>query len=49
MAVFVEARERKLRRKICKDCSARNPWTVEQCRKCGSRTLRPKKMERKAK
>lgn len=49
MAIFPEARERLLKKKICRKCTARNPWTAKQCRKCGSKQLRPKKKEKKVK
>lgn len=45
---FPEAKAR-LKRKICRKCKSRNPWTAEKCRKCGSRALRAKKTERKVK
>jgi large subunit ribosomal protein L40e len=49
MAGFPEAKARMLRRKICRRCKARNPWTATKCRKCGYKVLRPKKAERKVK
>ncbi len=49
MAIFPEARERKLKKKICRKCKARNPWTSKKCRKCGSSDLRPKKLEKRTK
>ena len=49
MAIFPETKERRLRKKICRKCTARNPWTATQCRKCGSKQLRPKKGEKKVK
>ncbi|RLG21188.1 50S ribosomal protein L40e [Candidatus Micrarchaeota archaeon] len=49
MAIFPEARERRLRKKICRKCGASNPWTAKKCRKCGSKDLRPKKLEKKGK
>jgi large subunit ribosomal protein L40e len=48
-ATFPEAKARRLRKKICKKCKARNPWTAKKCRKCGYDKLRPKKAERKVK
>jgi large subunit ribosomal protein L40e len=49
MPGFPEAKARRLKKKICRHCKARNPWGAEKCRRCGYRALRPKKTERKAK
>jgi len=49
MAGFPEAKARRLRKKICRRCKARNPWDAIKCRKCGYKVLRPKKSERKVK
>ena len=34
---------------ICRKCKARNKRTVEKCRKCGYRHLRPKRKDIRAK
>lgn len=34
---------------ICKKCKARNRAGVEKCRRCGSKFLRPKRREIRAK
>ncbi len=34
---------------ICKKCKARNKRGVEKCRKCGSKDMRPKRKEIRAK
>ena len=49
MPVFPEAKERRMRKKICRKCKARNPWNAKKCRKCGSTSMRPKKAEKKVK
>lgn len=45
MARFPEAEARTLNKKICMKCSARNAPRATQCRKCGSKELRPKARE----
>ena len=45
MARFPEAEARTLIKKICMDCSARNAWKAKRCRRCGSKSLRPKARE----
>lgn len=47
MAVFPEAKERRLKKKICRKCGGTNSINADKCRRCGSRALRPKKTERK--
>jgi large subunit ribosomal protein L40e len=49
MAKFAEATERLLNKKVCMKCSATNPMRATRCRKCGSRELRVKSKEIKAK
>ncbi len=49
MARFPEAEARLLDKLICMRCNARNPIGAEKCRRCGSKRLRPKNKERKAK
>jgi large subunit ribosomal protein L40e len=49
MAVFPEAKARRLRKKICRRCKGRNSWGAIKCRRCGCKDLRPKKAERKVK
>ena len=39
------AQKRKLYRKICRECGARNAPTATKCRKCRSKNLRWKKRE----
>ncbi|MFH1785070.1 MAG: 50S ribosomal protein L40e [Candidatus Micrarchaeota archaeon] len=34
---------------VCKKCKTRNKKTVDKCRKCGSKYLRPKRREIRAK
>ena len=46
---FPEAVQRLLNKKICMNCSARNPPKALQCRKCGYHGLRPKSRERSGK
>jgi len=46
---FPEAVNRLLLKKICMNCSARNPPKAVQCRKCGYHGLRPKSRERSGK
>ena len=46
---FPEAVERLLNKKICMNCSARNPPRSVQCRKCGYKGLRVKSRERSGK
>jgi len=45
MARFPEAEKRLLIKKTCMKCYARNGIRATQCRKCGSRKLRPKAKE----
>ncbi|MCL5804088.1 MAG: 50S ribosomal protein L40e [Thermoplasmataceae archaeon] len=44
---FPEAVERRLNKKICMKCNARNAPTAVKCRKCGSTDLRMKAKERR--
>ena len=44
---FPEAVERRLNKKICMKCNARNAPTAKRCRKCGSPDLRMKAKERR--
>lgn len=37
------AQEKRLYRKICRDCGARNSKNALKCRKCRGKNLRPKK------
>lgn len=46
---FPEAVNRLLMKKICMNCSARNPPKAVQCRKCGYHGLRVKSRERAGK
>ncbi|MGC2035074.1 MAG: 50S ribosomal protein L40e [Thermoplasmata archaeon] len=46
---FPEAVNRLLNKKICMNCSARNPPRAVQCRKCGYHGLRVKSKERAGK
>ena len=46
---FPEAVHRLLDKKICMNCSARNPPKAFQCRKCGYKGLRVKSRERSGK
>ncbi len=46
---FPEAVERLLNKKICMNCSARNPSRAVQCRRCGYHGLRVKSRERSGK
>jgi ubiquitin-large subunit ribosomal protein L40e len=46
---FAEATARILNKKICMNCSARNPPRAVQCRKCGYHGLRVKSKERAGK
>lgn len=46
---FPEATNRLLIKKICMNCSARNPPRAVQCRKCGYHGLRVKSKERSGK
>jgi large subunit ribosomal protein L40e len=46
---FPEAVHRLLDKKICMNCSARNPPKAVQCRKCGYKGLRVKSRERSGK
>jgi large subunit ribosomal protein L40e len=47
MARFPEAEARKLIKKICMNCYARNSIRAVKCRKCGYKGLRHKSRERK--
>jgi large subunit ribosomal protein L40e len=47
MARFPEAEARKLVKKICMNCYARNSIRATRCRKCGYNGLRLKSRERK--
>ena len=49
MPIFPEVKERRLNKKICLKCGARNPHNATKCRKCGYNKLRPKKMGKKLK
>lgn len=44
---FPEAIERRLNKKICMRCDARNSPHAERCRKCGYTGLRMKAKERR--
>ncbi|MCL5800203.1 MAG: 50S ribosomal protein L40e [Candidatus Thermoplasmatota archaeon] len=44
---FPEAVERRLNKKICMRCNARNPIRAERCRRCGYTGLRMKAKERR--
>ena len=46
---FPEAVHRLLDKKICMNCSARNPPKAVRCRKCGYKGLRVKSRERSGK
>ncbi|HEY6239108.1 MAG TPA: 50S ribosomal protein L40e [Thermoplasmata archaeon] len=46
---FPEAVNRLLLKKICMNCSARNPQKAIRCRKCGYHGLRVKSRERSGK
>lgn len=45
MARFVEAERRRLDKKVCMNCSARNSLRATRCRKCGYEGLRIKVKE----
>jgi large subunit ribosomal protein L40e len=45
MARFVEAERRRLDKKVCMSCSARNSIRATRCRKCGYDGLRIKTKE----
>ncbi|HDJ27603.1 MAG: 50S ribosomal protein L40e [Thermoplasmata archaeon] len=45
---FPEAVERRLKKKVCMKCGALNAWNATRCRRCHSRDLRPKHIERRA-
>ena len=49
MARFPEAEKRRLEKKICMHCSARNPPKATRCRRCGHKGLRPKSKESRGK
>jgi len=49
MAKFPEAEAAIMSVKVCMKCKARNPKTVQKCRKCGYKTLRAKKKGKSAK
>lgn len=44
---FAEAIERRLNKKICMRCDARNAPTAKRCRRCGYTELRFKAKERR--
>ena len=46
---FPEAVNRLLMKKVCMNCSARNPPKAVQCRRCGYHGLRVKSRERSGK
>ncbi len=37
---------RALKRLVCRNCGALNPWGATKCRRCRSRNLRPKRIEK---
>lgn len=45
---FPEAQKRLLDKKICMNCSARNPPRAVACRRCGYKGLRMKSKESRA-
>ena len=45
MARFIEAEIRRLDKKVCMNCSARNSIRATRCRKCGYEGLRIKTKE----
>ncbi len=49
MGKFPEADARLAGITVCKRCKTRNKKVVEKCRKCGSKYLRPKRKEIRAK
>ncbi len=49
MGKFPEADQELANTQICLRCKRRNPATVKQCRECGSKYLRPKRKEIRAK
>lgn len=49
MGKFPEADLRLASMNVCKKCKTRNKKTVDKCRKCGSKYLRPKRREIRAK
>lgn len=49
MGKFTEADAKISSVAICRRCKARNKRNAEKCRKCGSRYLRPKNKEIRAK
>lgn len=49
MGKFPEADLRLSQIQICLKCKTRNKKTVTKCRKCGSKALRPKRKEIRAK
>ncbi|MBU0591276.1 50S ribosomal protein L40e [Candidatus Micrarchaeota archaeon] len=49
MGKFPEADKRLSQIFICKKCKTRNKRNSEKCRKCGSKYLRPKRKEMRAK
>ncbi|MEM0161143.1 MAG: 50S ribosomal protein L40e [Thermoplasmata archaeon] len=44
---FHEAVVRKLNKKICMNCYAKNPMSATRCRRCGYTHLRPKAKEKR--
>lgn len=49
MGKFTEADAEIAKTRVCRRCKSRNKMGVAKCRKCGSRYLRPKNKEIKAK
>lgn len=49
MGKFPEADAQIMKIVICRKCKTRNKKGAEKCRKCGSKFLRPKKREIRAK
>ena len=49
MAKFPEAEATLMNIKICKKCKSRNAKSAIKCRKCGYKTLRPRKKGKSAK
>ena len=49
MGKFPEADAQIMKFVVCRRCKSRNRRGVEKCRKCGSKFLRPKRKDIKAK
>ncbi len=49
MGKFAEADAQIMKIVICRKCKARNKKSLFKCRKCGSKFLRPKRKDIKAK